>query len=211
MVERIATIVLLVEDRNQENVLRRYLQERGHSNRNMRVQKLADGQGSGEQFFVREKYASEVRLIRSQATRTKACLIAMIDADTGSVEERRQQIERALKDADEGPRGTAEPILNLIPRRNVETWILCLEGVPVDEQTNYRHDPRVDGDSIKRAAKNLFDWALTNTSVPKICVTSLLDCLPEFGYNTGPLLKLQGSAIECGRDPVARRAALART
>ena len=52
----------------------------GHKNGNMRTWKVPNGQGSGEQF-VRERYASEVRAIRSQITRTKACLIAMIDAD----------------------------------------------------------------------------------------------------------------------------------
>ena len=100
MVERIASIILLVEDTNQENLLRRYLQRLGHDNRNMRTRKVPNGQGSGEQF-VRERYASEVRAIRWRVTRTKACLIAMIDADTGSVADRRQELDRALKDANE--------------------------------------------------------------------------------------------------------------
>lgn len=95
MAERIANIVLLVEDRNHESLLRRHLQQRGHNNRNIRVQRTTAGRGSGEQF-VRERYAAEVRAIRSQVTRTKACLIAMIDADSVSVEDRRRQIERAL-------------------------------------------------------------------------------------------------------------------
>src|SRR5580698_9527055 len=143
MAERVTHIILLIEDVNQENLLRRYLQSLGHHNRNMRPQRLPKGQGSGEQF-VREKYASEVRAIRSQLTRTKACLIAMIDADTGSADDRRRQLERALRDADEPERSPAEPILNLIPRRNVETWILCLNSHTVDEVTNYRGDQRVD-------------------------------------------------------------------
>src|ERR1017187_8002947 len=118
---------------------------------------MPHGQGSGEQF-VRESYASEVRAIRAQLTRTRACLIAMIDADAGSIEDRRQQFERALRDADELPRSPTEPILNLIPKRNVETWILCLNLALVDEVSNYRHDPRVDAGSIRRAASTLFSW-----------------------------------------------------
>src|SRR5260370_28394780 len=102
MAERIANIILLVEDINQENLLRRYLQQLGHHNRNMRPLKLPAGQGSGEQF-VRERYASEVRAMRAQVTRTRACLIAMIDADASSITDRRQQLERALLDADEPP------------------------------------------------------------------------------------------------------------
>jgi len=179
MAERIANIVLLVEDRNQENLLRHYLQGRGHNSRNIRVQKITGGQGSGEQF-VRDSYASEVRAIRSQVTRTKACLIAMIDADSGSVEDRQRQIERALRDAEESARGPLEPILNLIPKRNVETWILCLNSLRVDEQSDYRHDARVSVHSIKQAAGTLFSWTRPNADIPGTCVASLRECLPEF-------------------------------
>jgi len=179
MAERIAVIVLLVEDLNQENLLRRYLQRRGHDTRNIRPVRLRSGQGSAEQF-VREKYASEVRALRSQLTRTKACLIAMIDADINSVNDRRRQLDRALLDADEVPRGPAEPILNLTPKRNVETWILCLNSTIVDEEVDYSQDPGVDAKSIKRAAESLVDWTRPGASIPAGCVSSLKDGLPEF-------------------------------
>lgn len=182
MPERIATIVLLVEDINQENLLRRYLQERGHANRNMNVQRLTRGRGSGEQF-VRQKYAFEVRAIRSQMKRTRACLIAMIDADTGTVEDRRRQLDRALRDAEEPARDSLEPlesILNLIPKRNVETWILCLNSVVVDESSDYKHDHRINTLSIKQAAQTLLSWTRSKANVPGNCVPSLRDCLTEF-------------------------------
>lgn len=179
MAERIANIILLVEDINQENLLRRYLQQLGHGNRNMRPQRLPKGQGSGEQF-VRERYASEVRAIRSQLTRTKACLIAMIDADAGSVDDRRQQLGRALQDAEEASRSASEPILNLVPKRNVETWILCLNSEMVDEVNDYRHDSRVSSERIKQAASTLFSWTRINSTIPAACVPSLRDCLSEF-------------------------------
>jgi hypothetical protein len=179
MAERVANMILLVEDINQENLLRRYLQRLGHDNRNMRPLKVPPGRGSGEQF-VHVRYASEVRAIRAQLTRTKACLIAVIDADTESIDDRRQQLERALLDADEPPRNPLEPILNLIPKRNVETWILCLNAVAVDEVKDYRHDPRVDAQSIKQAASTLFSWTRPNFEPPNICAPSLQACLPEF-------------------------------
>jgi hypothetical protein len=179
MAERIANIILLIEDINQENLLRRYLQSLHHDNRTMRSLRLPKGQGSGEQF-VREKYASEVRALRSQVTRTRACLIAMIDADTGSVDDRRHQLDRALRDADELPRGASEPILNLIPKRSVETWILCLNSHVVDEVTNYRRDNRVDAQSIRQAAGNLFSGTRPKQTLPNTCVPSLQDCRREF-------------------------------
>jgi hypothetical protein len=179
MAGRIANIVLLIEDINQENLLRRYLQRLGHHNRSMRPVRLLSGRGSGEQF-VRESYASEVRAIRGQLTRTKACLIVMIDADKGSIEDRRQQLDPALRDADEPPRNQAEPILNLIPKRNVETWILCLISAAVDEVSNYHHDQRVDAQSIKQAAETLFSWTRPNSVLPVICTASLQACQLEF-------------------------------
>jgi len=179
LAERIANIILLIEDTNQENLLRRYLQRLGHDNRTMRPLRAPSGKGSGEQY-VRESYAAEVRAIRAQLTRTKACLIAMIDADAAEVDNRRQQFERALRDADEPPRGPAEPILNLIPRRNVETWILCLNAAAVEEANNYSRDARVDAQSIKQAASTLFSWTRPNFVLPDFCVASLQACRPEF-------------------------------
>jgi hypothetical protein len=179
MGERIASIILLVEDIHQENLLRHYLKQLGHNNRNMRVVKVEPGRGSGEQF-VREQYAAEVRAIRARLTRTKACLIVMIDADIGSVNDRRRQFERALRDADELLRSPTEPILNLIPKRNVETWILCLNLQQVNEIDDYRHDTRIEAQSIKRAAGTLFSWTRPNANIPELCAPSLRECLAEF-------------------------------
>lgn len=179
MSKRIAQIILLVEDLNQENLLRRYLQRCGHGNRSMRSQKSPSGHGSGEQF-VRQKYASEVLAIRSQMNKTRACLIAMIDADSGSVEDRRRQLERALSDAEVSLRTPTEAILNLVPKRNVETWILCLNSEPVDELTDYSHNTRVNTRSIADAAITLFSWTRPRATPPETCVASLRECLDEF-------------------------------
>jgi len=86
--ERIANIVLLVEDLHQEALLRKYLKRLGQDSRNIRVEKAPKGAGSGEQY-VRASYANEVSAIRNQMKRTRACLIVMIDADTNSTTQRR--------------------------------------------------------------------------------------------------------------------------
>ncbi|MDR3698370.1 MAG: hypothetical protein P4L56_01965 [Candidatus Sulfopaludibacter sp.] len=174
---RIAKIILLVEDQTTESLLRRYLQRLGDDNRNIRVRRIQDGRGSGEQF-VRERYASEVRVLRT--SHTKACLIVSIDADTKTTSERRQQLERALRDAEEPAREARERILNLVPKRNIETWILCLNSAADDETTDYRHDSRVDPKSIRSAAQALYAWTRPNALIPDICVASLTECLPEF-------------------------------
>jgi hypothetical protein len=104
----------------------------------------------------------------------------MIDADTGSTDDRVRQLERALNDAGQQPRTREEPILNLIPKRNVETWILCLNSEDVDEVADYRSDSRVDSISVRQAANNLYSWTRRNAQIPNACVPSLRDCLPEF-------------------------------
>ena len=104
----------------------------------------------------------------------------MIDADTESTEHRRRQLDRALGDADRQQRTPEEPILNLIPKRNVETWILCLNLYDADETTDYRHDNRIVAETIKQAAAKLFDWTRANAALPQACVPSLRECLPEF-------------------------------
>ena len=104
----------------------------------------------------------------------------MIDADTLSVEDRKQQFERSLREKNAPPRRLSEPILNLIPKRNVETWILCLNSLAVDEVTNYRHDPQVDAEAIKRAAFALFSWTRPNFLLPDGCTPSLQACHSEF-------------------------------
>jgi hypothetical protein len=179
MIPRIATIILLVEDVNQQNLLRRYLQRLGHSNRNIRVIPIPNGRGSGEQH-VREMYASEVRELRARLARTRSCLVAMIDADTGPTQARRLQLERALRDAEESPVEDGEPIVNLVAKRNVETWVLCLTGEAVDEEPDYRHHPGVTPASITRAALTLYQWTRQHATVPAACVPSLRESLPEF-------------------------------
>jgi hypothetical protein len=104
----------------------------------------------------------------------------MIDADSNLVDDRIRQLERALRDAEEPLRTPGEPILNLIPKRSVETWILCLNSNQVDELTNYRHDPGVHPQSIGQAASVLFSWTRRNVKVSNSCVSSLKNCLPEF-------------------------------
>lgn len=177
MSSRIAKIILLVEDRRHDSLLRKFLRRAGYDLTGLRTQ-MVNGKGSGE-MYVRERYAAEVRAIRDQLTRTRASLIVMIDADTHTTADRRGQLERALRDADMEPRKESEPILGIVPRRHVETWILNLCGDPTDEQTNYRYDHRVNEERIKQAAKSLWDWSRPNSVPPSICVASLAESIQE--------------------------------
>jgi hypothetical protein len=70
------------------------------------------------------------------------------------------------------PRAASERIANLIPKRNIETWILCLTNRDVDEEEDYRHDRGVD-EQIVPAANTFYDWSRANFNAPGRCVLSL--------------------------------------
>jgi hypothetical protein len=102
----------------------------------------------------------------------------MIDADTQSVARRWQELESGLVEAHLTKRGVTEAIAVLIPKRNIETWILCLTGSEVDEETDYKG--RVDIDkNIRSAAKSLFEWSRPNFQIPVMRVDSLQQAIPE--------------------------------
>ena len=177
MVERIAQIVVLAEDAEQANLARHYLIRCGHHQRNIVVRLAPQGQGSGEQY-VRERYPLEVAYYRNRSTSRKAALMVGPDCDTGTVEEHERELDRALVASSEAKREAAEEIALLLPKRNIETRVLCLSGGAVDEVTNYK-GTRNNGALIKPAAVTLYEWSRTGSTVPASCVPSLRKGLIE--------------------------------
>ena len=181
MSERFATIVLLVEDENQAQLIRKHLVRRGHHPRSIRVEKTTAGDGIRH---VLRNYAREVRNYRHQSTRVRTALVVSMDADRESVDARQRQLAAELQE----PRRADERILHLIPRRHVETWLLCLNGYRVDD-TGYalprRHEVQHGSHRIPvaalngRAADALFDWSRPNALIPDNCVPSLLTGIDE--------------------------------
>jgi hypothetical protein len=175
--ERIAEIVILGEDLRQVNLVRRYLQCCGHDGRCLRVPPLSGGRGSGEQR-VRLNYPTQVQAYRDAARRRKAALVVIIDADTRTLHQRRQELVSALEEAKLAPRDVNEAIALLIPKRNVETWILCLTGDDVDEETDYKGRIGLD-QKIKAASRFLWERTRPNFVLPLTCVDSLREAIPE--------------------------------
>ena len=172
--DRIAELIILAEDLRQGNFARRYLQRAGHRKLNVKI--APSGRGSGEQF-VRENYPIEMEYYRQRSHHRRAGLVVVIDADVKSVNERQTELERALTEAGEAPRGATEVVALLIPRRNVETWILCLTRERVDEITDYSN--RDLNDFTKAAAETFYEWSRANYTLPETCVPSLKQGLEE--------------------------------
>jgi hypothetical protein len=179
---RIANIVVLAEDREQQNLVRRYLERCGHNLLQCRFSSLSGRGGSGEKY-VRDNYTKEVRACRSSwGRRTSALLVVIVDADTESAQHRANQLARALRDANEQPRGSQEPIAVLIPKRHVETWIRALLGGNVDEETDYTKAPYSvpTSQDISAAALELHAWTRAGAGPGARSPPSLTASIPEW-------------------------------
>ena len=174
---RPSQVVVLAEDQRHQRLVRRYLSRLGHERHEIRFEPLPSARGCGEQW-VRERYAQAVRAYRERSQRAKTALIVAIDADTGEVSRRVSQLREALDQRGLAARTDVEVIVHLIPKRNVETWILCLNDRSVDEITDYSGEGGIDG-LIPRAAVTFFEWSRPNAAPPTHCVDSLLAAIPE--------------------------------
>jgi hypothetical protein len=170
-------VIVLTEDRRQQTFVRQYLKRLGYRGDQIRTDDLPAGEGSGE-LFVRQRYAKNVDAYRSRAARAATALIVVIDADTADVTRRVAQLTNALENANLPLRTVEEKIAHLIPKRNIETWILCLNGRMVDEESDYSRERDVDP-QIAPAAIAFFEGNRTNLQPPDHWVDSLRLAIPE--------------------------------
>ena len=169
-------VVVLVEDGRHQNLVRAYLKRDGLYGHSLRFLKSPPAGGSGEQW-VREHFPLEVNAYRLRQARAESRLIVVIDADTRTVQERFSQLDSALKSENIAPvRLTTERIARLVPRRNVETWLLVLSECSnsrINEKTNYKQTRNDWEDLIKPSAERLYRWTRPNSTVPNTCIGSL--------------------------------------
>jgi hypothetical protein len=168
---RPSQVIVLAEDKRQEQLISRYLRRIGLDNHDMRFPPRSAG--SGEQW-VREQLPKELRAYRRRSARAETKLIAVVDADKSTVQKRLAQLDRRIReDGVELIRTEAEQVACLVPKRNIETWILCLIGSAVDEETDHK-TRRNDWDDLLQPAGNaLYQWSRANAQIPDHCVPSL--------------------------------------
>lgn len=177
MTERIANIIVLCEDKEQQNLIRRYLGCCGTSH-GVRYLPLVGSAGAGSQY-VREQFPQQVKQCRTILGRKASCLlIVMTDADNLTVTQRENSLIGELSESIDVPISQSEPIVVLIPKWHVETWIKCLLGATMNEGDS--HKPSVEAGEIKRAAAALHAWTRENATVGPTCVTSLRTSLPRW-------------------------------
>jgi hypothetical protein len=168
---RPSMVIVLVEDERHQQFVFRYLRRIGLEPHAMRF--VGPLSGSGEQW-VREQFPIEVAAFRRRNARVETKLIAVIDADNLTVQARLAQLDQKLQEKEIGPiRTESEQVARLIPKRNIETWILYLNAVDVDEETDYKR-PRNDWTELLRSAgKMLYTVSRPNAPYAVNCISSL--------------------------------------
>ena len=157
-------VMVLAEDSRQQDFVRAFLQRVGFRVRQIRFEPLAQG-GSGEQW-VRRQYPNVVEAYRQRASSAKTAAVIITDADLHTVEDRLKQLTQALPQKE-------ERIAHLIPKHSIETWILCLTGESVDEDTPYKKARPGEPFKTQPAAIAFFEWSRANAEIPHHCVPSL--------------------------------------
>jgi hypothetical protein len=175
---RVYVIVVLEDDRHKM-LVSRYLKKRGMGDREMRIERSPSGEGNAE-GWVRKTFVKEVNRYRSRHAKT--ALIVVIDADTHTVLDRWEQLDRALEDAGKHRVDVGhEQVARLVPKRNVETWILCLNGQAVDEETDYKRTRNDWNELIPQASETLSEWIRPKAGLPNHCIGSLRSGIEELG------------------------------
>jgi|ERR671932_684098 hypothetical protein len=135
MSQRRVQIVILCEDLQQFVFARLFLKKRGFKGL-IRPKICPPGSQAGEQY-VRTLYPVEVKAYRGNKGRVAIGLVVLMDADTGTLEARLNQLASALDEHEEEKRQSNEAIAIFVPKRNIETWIHYLQGETVNEEAVY--------------------------------------------------------------------------
>jgi hypothetical protein len=165
-------VTILCEDKLHQQFVFRYLRKAGFGLHEIVPGDLPGDSGGAGDRWVLERYAAAVKEHRRRAA--KGALIVVLDADTEDVSRRARQLEGILRNADLDPRSDGEAIVHLIPRRNIETWILHLCGQNVDEVND---EKRLGVDKmVADAGATLLGWS---ANPPAHCLPSLRAAIQE--------------------------------
>jgi hypothetical protein len=178
--DRVSQIILLCEDDAHQRLALEYMKRCGINTRDVvprvgsRMQK-----GSGKQWVIQE-FPRQLHASRQRSSRARTLLVVLVDADEDTVAHREQSLWDRVSSAGYDPRRHDDPIVLLIPRWHVETWIRALLGQAVDEDQQYKVWGFPSRDQMKTAAQTAYQWARENATPGPTCVPSLARALSEW-------------------------------
>lgn len=170
MSKKRVAFAILCEDKQQYVFVYRTLRQLNFNFSNRDLRPVLPPGGSGEQH-VRKNYASEVKAHRSKAAARNGGLLAIMDADKGTVEGHYEELARELAAKSLQSRSDQERIAILIPKWNIETWIHFLFGNEVHEDKG--DYPKLKGreSECQPAVEKLIEYL--QVGLPNNCPPSL--------------------------------------
>jgi hypothetical protein len=169
MSQRRVQIVILCEDRQQEVFARYFLKKRGFTGP-VRAHICPKGSQAGEQY-VRTQYPVQVKAYRGKRNDLSIGLVVLIDADTGTLAARLNQLASALDEHEEENRRSNEAIAIFVPKRNIETWIHYLQGETVNEEAVYakfNNNEAVCKTAVEDLADRCYSQSLPEDAQPSL-------------------------------------------
>ena len=127
--------LILCEDKQQQYFIRHFLMECNINRSKISCEPLPKS-GSGEQY-VRENY---VKVLKKCRSRNRAVTVVLaIDADVHTVVERMNQLDNMCQNTNTAKRSEADPLMMLISKRNIESWIKYFSSENANETDVYSH------------------------------------------------------------------------
>lgn len=183
-------VIVLAEDQRQQQFIYRYLKSADIRPSQIRFHISPSGRGSAEQW-VRKSFVVQVRTCRARHAQTG--MFVMLDADTNTVLERLRTLDEELGSAGQRPIDQdRDSIARLIPKRNIETWILVLSmqgrSQRVDEFSDYKPTKSSEDWTalIPAAAATLVAWMRPSATLPINLIDSLRQGIREIPYALPP-------------------------
>ncbi len=180
MSDRVSRTILLCEDELHERLVREYMKRcRLPTHPPYLVPLVASRlQRGGNVHWVLQRFPEELHACRQRQKKAETLLIVVIDADQFTVDERRRQLDERLRQEGYEPLRRTDPVVLLIPRRHVETWLHSLLGETLTEEENCKDRDKPTKDAIRQAADTAYEWARENAPLGPSCVPSLRESLP---------------------------------
>lgn len=169
-------VIVLAEDRRHQNFALGVLKEAGYSLHDIYRCPLPAGHGAGEQY-VRKQLPAQVLALRQRAARAATALVVLVDADVNPTTEIRRRLSDELQARRIEPLDATERAAVLVPRRNIETWVVVLGGGTANETTDYRG--QVDDRELQPAGKTFVSHLKATPSSPRHWLPSMTESAAE--------------------------------
>ena len=99
-------------------------------------------------------------------------MIVCLDADRDSLEKARNDLGKSIQSKGVDNVAPHEGVVILIARRNIESWLECLEGREANEDDDYGHRKGKEGE-VGQAVKKMMAFVRGTESMPNDVLPSI--------------------------------------